>query len=136
MKKILIYISTFGFTVGVGYWIYKIKKNTTTSKIVDKKAEFVSKNQEEKNFYKTNILEESNQVKNETLQNIYERHSEASFIMKDSYNNIMEDFVEEFLNEKDNNIKDKSKNTVIDKEDISIKKEIDSIYNELDEILK
>ena len=74
-------------------------------------------------------------AKGENVQNIYERHSEASKIMKDAYSNIMEDFVEDFSDEKNVNGKDKNKE-IIDDESVADMKELNSISDELDDLLK
>lgn len=76
------------------------------------------------------------QAKNESAQTVYERHTEASSIMKDAYNNIMEDFVEDFSDKSNTNSKEKNKEIVIDSESGSVMKEIDSISDELDDLLK
>ena len=76
------------------------------------------------------------QAKSESAQAVYERHSEASSIMKDAYSNIMEDFVEDFSGENDTNAEDENKEVIIDSESVSVMKEIDSISDELDDLLK
>ncbi|MDY6232176.1 hypothetical protein [Peptostreptococcus porci] len=76
------------------------------------------------------------QAKSESVQAVYERHSEAGSIMKDAYSNIMEDFVEDFSSENDANAKDENKKVIIDNESVSVMKEIDSIPDELDDLLK
>lgn len=54
--------------------------------------------------------------------------------MKEAYSNIMEDFVEDFSDE--DTVKDKNNDTVIDSESVSVIKELDSISDELDDLLK
>ena len=76
------------------------------------------------------------QTKSESVQAVYERHSEAGSIMKDAYSNIMEDFVEDFSSENDANAKDENKEVIIDSESVSVMKEIGSISDELDDLLK
>ena len=76
------------------------------------------------------------QAKSERVQAVYESHSETCSIMKDAYSNIMEGFVEDFWSEKDANTKDENKEVIIDNESVSIMKEINSISDELDDLLK
>lgn len=136
MKKMFIYSLIVGLATGVVYWLCKKgKSNTVTSKTVDKKAAFESNPQEEIS-QNTSVMEEMYQAKSESAQAVYERHSETSSIMKDAYNNIMEDFVEDFSGEKDVNEKDENKEVIIDGESASVMKELDSISNELDDLLK
>lgn len=137
MKKWFIYASVVGLATGVVYWLYKNgKTNTATSRTVDKKADFETNTQEEEKSQNSNVVEEMYQAKNESVQAVYERHSEAGSIKKDAYSNIMEDFVEDFSSENDTNAKDENKEVIIDNESVSVMKEIDSISDELDDLLK
>lgn len=137
MKKWFIYASVVGLAAGVVYWLYKNgKTNTATSRTVDKKADFETNTQEEEKSQNSNVVEEMYQAKNESVQAVYERHSEAGYIMKDAYSNIMEDFVEDFSSENDTNAKGENKEVIIDNESVSVMKEIDSISDELDDLLK
>ena len=97
MKKWFIYASIVGLAAGVVFWLCKNgKTNTATSQTVDKKADFETNTQEEEKSQNSNVVEEMYQIKSESVQAVYERHSEAGSIMKDAYSNIMEDFVEDF----------------------------------------
>lgn len=137
MKKWFIYASAVGLAAGVIYWLCKKgKSNTSTSPIVDKKVDFATDSHDEENSQNTDVGEEMYQAKNESAQTVYERHTEASSIMKDAYNNIMEDFVEDFSDKSNTNSKEKNKEIVIDSESGSVMKEIDSISDELDNLLK
>ena len=137
MKKWFIYASVIRLATGVVYWLYKNgKTNTATSRTVDKKADFETNTQEEEKSQNSNVVEEMYQAKNESVQAVYERHSEAGSIMKDAYSNIMEDFVEDFSSENDTNAKDENKEVIIDNESVSVMKENDSISDELDDLLK
>jgi membrane-associated HD superfamily phosphohydrolase len=136
MKKWFIYASVAGLAVGVIYWLCKKgKTNTATSQTVDKQVNFENDTQEE-NSQNTSVVEEMYQAKSESVQAVYERHSEAGSIMKDAYSNIMENFVEDFSSENDANAKDENKKVIIDSESVSVMKEIDSISDELDDLLK
>lgn len=137
MKKLFIYASVVGIAAGVIYWLCKKEKsNTITSKMADKKVDFEPGPQEEEIFQNTSVVEGMYQAKSESAQAVYKRHSEAGPIMKDAYSNIMEDFVEDFSREKDANAKDENKEVIIDGESVSLMKEIDSISDELDGLLK
>lgn len=137
MKKWFIYASVVGLAAGFVYWLCKNSKtNTATSQTVDKKADFETNTQEEEKSQNSNVVEEMYQTKSESVQAVYERHSEAGSIMKDAYSNIMEDFVEDFSSENDANAKDENKEVIIDNESVSVMKEIDSISDELDDLLK
>ncbi|MGP1598461.1 hypothetical protein [Peptoanaerobacter stomatis] len=48
----------------------------------------------------------------------------------------MEAFVEDFSVENDTNAKDENKEIIIDNESVSVMKDIDSISDELDDLLK
>ena len=81
-------------------------------------------------------MKEMYQAKSESAKEIYDRHSRASEIMKDAYSNIMQDFVEDFSDEKSTNEKEKNESAIIDGESASVMKEIDLISDELDDLLK
>ena len=131
MKKLFVCASLVGITSGVIYWLYnKEKANNTTTKSLVNEDNFKSESQEQNIPEKLNTMEEMYHAKGENAQNIYERHSEASKIMKDAYSNIMEDFVEDFSDEKNVNEKDKNKE-IIDDESVSDMKELDSISDEM-----
>lgn len=65
--------------------------------------------------------------KENAQSNISGRHQEAASIMKDSYENIMEDFVEDFSRT--------VYTSVIDEEDVITNKEIDKASTDLDDLL-
>lgn len=65
--------------------------------------------------------------KDNAQSNISGRHREAASIMKDAYGNIMEDFVEDFSQNK--------YSAVIDEEDVITNNEIDKTSNDLDDLL-
>ena len=137
MKKLFIYASVVGLAAGVVYWLCKKGKSiNTASKTADEKVDFESIHQEGEISRNSNIVEKMYQAKSESAQDVHERHSEAGEIMKDAYSNIMEDFVEDFSSENDANAKDENKKVIIDSESVSVMKEIDSISDELDDLLK
>lgn len=137
MKKLFIFASMVGLAAGVVYWLYKKgNSNTVTSKTAGKKEDFESYTQEEEIFRDTGNEEKMYQAKNEIAQNVCERHLEAGFIMKDAHSNIMENFVEDFSSENDMNTKDENKEIINDSKSALIMNEIDSISDEVDDLLK
>lgn len=137
MKKWFFYASVVGLATGVVYWLYKKgQSSTATSQTVDKQINYENNAQEKENSQNTGVVEEMYQTKSESAQAVYERHAEASSIMKDAYSNIMEDFVGNFSDENDTNAKEENKEVVIDSESVSVMKEIDSTSDELDDLLK
>lgn len=137
MKKLFIYASVVGLAAGAIYLLCKKKKfDNTESKPIDKKVDLESRLQKQKDFQNSKIMDEMYKSKSESVQDIYERHLEASEIMKDSYRNIMEDFVEDFSGEEVVNKETETKEIVIDSESVSVMKEINSISDEIDNLLK
>lgn len=137
MKKMFIYASVIGLTAGVIYLLYKQEKsNNTVSKPADKKEVSETIHQEDDVSQNSKTVDEIYQTKSESAQTVYERHSEAGGIMKDAYRNIMEDFVEDFSTEKAVNKENETKEAVIDSASVSVMKEIDSISDALDDLLK
>jgi len=133
MKKLFIYASVVGLAAGVVYLLCKKgKSNNTASETVAKKVDFETRHQEEELSQNANVVEEMYQAKSESAQAVSERHSEANSIMKDAYNNIMQDFVEDFSDEKIA----KGKEIIVDSESVSVIKKLDSISDELDNLLK
>lgn len=136
MKKMFICATVMGVAAGVGYYLCKKEKSNTVrlnTKTVDKKAGTEMCPQEEEVFQHTNVEEEMYQAKSESAQAIYERHLEANSLMKEVYSNIMEDVVEDFSGEKDEN---ENKEVIINSDSVAVMKEIDAISDELDELLK
>ena len=137
MKKMFIYASVIGLTAGVIYLLYKQEKsNNTVSKPADKKEVSETIHQEDDASQNSKTVDEIYQTKSESAQTVYERHSEAGGIMKDAYRNIIEDFVEDFSTEKAVNKENETKEAVIDSASVSVMKEIDSISDALDDLLK
>lgn len=56
--------------------------------------------------------------------------------MEGAYSKVMENVVEDFSVKKDINVKEKNKEVIIDKEYVSIKEELDSTSDDLDDLLK
>lgn len=137
MKKWFIYASVVGLAAGVIYWLCKKgKSSTSTFQMTDKKVNCEATSLGEDKSQNTDAVEEMYRTKNESVQTVYERHTEASSIMKDAYSNIMENFVEYFSNKSNTNSKDENKEIVIDCESASVMKEIASLSDELDDLLR
>lgn len=137
IKKVFIYASVAGLATGVIYWLSKKEKtNQSVSAPVDNKVDLAPRHYEEELSQNSTVMDEMYQAKSESVQAVFERHSEASEIMKDSYRNIMENFVEDFSDVKVVNDKDESKPIIIDSESVSVMKKIDLISDELDDLLK
>ena len=135
MKKILICAAGIGLAAGLIYWLYtKDKSHKVTTKTSNNMTGENFSEKEETSSNNKDVVEEMYQAKNSSVQTVYERHSEAGKIMKDAYSNIMEDFVQDFSDE--DTVKDKNNDTVIDSESVAVIKELDSISDELDDLLK
>ena len=135
MKKIFIYASAVGLAAGVIYLLYKKEKSgeNATSKTVNKvEVKVEPKSQMQNMPQREQVEDEMFHAKSESVQDVYERHSEAAEIMKDAYQNVMEDFVEDFSNEEVTT----EKEIVIDGESVSVINELDAISDELDDLLK
>lgn len=102
----------------------KKRKQENTEHQVEKSNEILNTQ------HKIKIVNEA-QLENDKANaqaNISGRHQEAGAIMKDSFGNIMEDFVSDFS--------DSKSTLVIDEEDIKTNNELDKISDDLDNILK
>ena len=137
MKKLLICASVVGVIAGVAYWVYKKEKanKEVTASPVTNTVNFDPKTQKAKQPQEVNASDKMKQAKSECVQDVYERHTAAGEVMKDAYSNIMEDFVEDYSFEEAESVKKKSNKTIIDSEDVTVIKELDSISDELDDLL-
>ena len=136
MKKLLIYASIAALTTVVVYLLCKKGKSDTDVADTEEKNVNPETNIPDEISQDIGATEEMYKIKNECAQAVYERHFNAGSIMKDAYSNIMEDFVEDFSDENDANEGEESKEVVLDSATVSVTKEIDSISDELDELLK
>lgn len=138
MKKLFIYAATIGIAASIIYLLLKkFKFTNNTSKKSDEKFDFKTTPKKEEISQNTNNINDMYQAKSESAQAVHERHSEAGSIMKDAYSNIMQDFVEDFSDEKDvNHEGEKRKNVIIDDNSVTVMKEIDSISDKLNDLLK
>lgn len=104
-------------------FISKKKKSEVQEAVINKGNKILSIQAQQK------IVSESKleHVKENTQLNVSKRHQEAGEIMKESFSNIMEDFVDIPSND--------AEDFVIDEEDIKINKALDEISDDLDELL-
>lgn len=131
MKKWIMYAILAGLAANAVYWLCKKEKTDgAVLKTVAKKANVEPETQENLS-QNTDIVEEMNQAKNESAQAVYERHEQAGSIMKEAYSNIMEDFVEDFSEKQS-----PDKEVDIDEKSVVLMKKLDSISDELDDLLK
>ena len=113
-------------------FIAKKQKSDAQVAIIEKGNQIIAKQ------HKIQIVNEVllDRDKENAQSNIFGRHREALSIMKVAYGNIMEDFVKDFSDENDGNVKDENKEVVTNNESVSVMKDIDSISDELDDLLK
>lgn len=131
MKKFFVYALIAGFTTGVIYLLCKKEKSDdATYEMVDNRSESGPKHQEDDISQGSHVENEMIRVKSESAKAVYERHLKANEIMKDAYQNVMEDFVEDFSDD------ELTKEIIIDSESVSVIKELDSISDELNDLLK
>lgn len=132
MKKWFTYALLVGLVSGIAYFISKKKKQPNNVSVAEKRqenSEPIPPQQE--NQQPTNVVEDMREAKMQSAQIIQERHVEAGEIIKDTYQNVMEDFVVDYSYEKTDN-----KGPVIDEEDISVMKKLNSISSNIDDMLK
>ena len=75
------------------------------------------------------VVNELNETKNRSAQTVYERHSEAAEIMTNAFNNILKE-VEPV------ELEDETVGPIVDIQDVDVNKKLDSLSDELDELLK
>ena len=130
MKKIFIYTVIAGLTVGIIYLLCKTKKtNNVTSNPMKEKSDDEPENKSETPVDEQDVVNELKETKDRSAQTVYERHSEAVEIMTKAFNNILKE-VEPV------ELKDETVEPIIDTQDVEVIKELDSLSDELDELLK
>ena len=103
--------------------IAKKQKEEVQSATIEKGNRVIAKQ------YQIQIVSEAllERDKENAQANISGRHQEAALIMRDAYENIMEDFVEDFS--------EVVSTSIIDEEDVTTNKEIDKASDDLDDLL-
>lgn len=130
MKKIFICTAIAGLTVGIICLLRKIKKaNNAISNPMKEKSDDESETKRETPVDEQEVVNELNETKDRSAQTVYERHSEAAEIMTDAFNNILKE-VEPVK------LEDVTVEPIIDTQDVEVIKELDSLSDELDELLK
>lgn len=130
MNKLLACVVVAGVAVGAIYLLCKTKKEENIySKSMEDKYDFDSDLREEPLADNQDAVEETYETKKNSAQAVHERHAEATSIMTDSFKNIME-AVEPIEN------LEESVDQIIDTKDAETIKELESLSNELDELLK
>lgn len=130
MKKILIYASVVGLTTATIYLLCKKKKsNISASKATDNKIDFEEENQEDGTVREPNVMDEMYQAKSDSAQAVHDRHAKAGEIMTDVLKNIFSEIEPVVYDEE-------AVDAVNDTESVEIIKELDSLSDELDELLK
>ena len=104
-------------------FIAKKQKSDAQAAVIEKGNQIIAK-QKKIQIVNEVLLERD---KENAQSNISRRHYEAAFIMRDVYGKIMEDFVEDFSENK--------YSPIIYEEDIITDKEIENASNDLDELL-
>ncbi|MCT6922158.1 MAG: hypothetical protein M3Z34_08800 [Staphylococcus epidermidis] len=126
MKKIIFFTSVIGVAVGVSTFLInnKYKLNISKNHSIENKLEGVKPNISVQELESVpNVEEEIEDVKNSSIQSIYDRHVKADNIMHNAFENIyteMEPVVQE----------EKKTESVISNS------ELDSLSDELDDLLK
>lgn len=104
-------------------FIAKKQKSDAQAAAIEKGNQIIAK-QHQIQIVSEALLERD---KENAQTNISGRHKEVTSLIRDAYENIMEDFVEDFS--------ESVYTSVIDEEDVTINKEIDKTSNDLDDLL-
>lgn len=130
MNKLLVCVAVAGVAVGAIYLLCKTQKEENISlKSIEEKYDSEAVIKEETSAEKQDTVPDMYVAKEKSAQSICERHSEAAGIMADAFTNIMKDVEPVELDKK-------SVETVVDNKDVEIINELDSLSDELDELLK
>lgn len=130
VKKLLVCVAVAGVAVGVIYFLCKTKKKENiSSKPMGEKYDSEAVTKEETSVEEQDTVQDMYVAKEKSAQSVRERHTEAAGIMADAFVNIMKD-VEPIELDKE------SAESVVDNKDVRIMNELDSLSDELDELLK
>lgn len=126
MKKLLVCATVAGLAVGVYCLLCRTKKGENVpSKWMERKSDFQTETKEDTQ----DVVKEMHDAKENSAQAVYERHTEAAGIMADAFTNIMKEVEPIKLDEK-------SVEPVIDTKDVEIIQDLNSLSDDLDELLK
>lgn len=130
MKKILVYSTIVGVVVGIYCLVCKTKNtDNVSSKPMKGKPDFEPENKRETPIDERDVVKEMYDTKGKNAQAINERHNKTAEIMADAFKNIMEEVEPVEFDEE-------TVEPVIDTTDMEIINELDSLSDELDELLK
>lgn len=129
MKKLFVGVILVGLVAGVYFALKDKKKEYVSSQPQEDNLKPSPENEEPKVVNNTDAVKEMYEAKETSKQAVHERHTEAASIMADAFKNIMET-VDPIVD--DEEIVD----NVIDTKNIETIQELDSLSDELDELLK
>lgn len=127
MKKLFVGAILVGLAVGA-YFVFKDRKKEHVSSQEDN-SNHSPKAKEPIIANNSDGIKEMYEAKESSAQAVRERHTEAAGIMADAFKNIMED-VDSIEND------EVAVDAVIDSKNIETIQELDSLSDELDELLK
>ena len=130
MKKIILYTSVVGLAIGIVAYLLKRNK-IDNSKIQTKDSEFdrlKTNTFHKESEYEPNVVGEMMETRSSSVQSIHGRHTEAADIMCSAFENIYKD-IEPVVSD------DKAVDSVVD-ESVITNNELDSLSDELDDLLK
>lgn len=130
MKKIILYTSVVGLAIGVvAYLLRKNKSKDSKIQPIDNDFGDLRPNNSDKgSANEANIVEEMTDVKSSSAHSIHDRHTGAADIMCDAFKNIYKDIEPVVYDEK--------KVDSIIAESVLTNNELDSLSDELDDLLK
>lgn len=130
MNKLLVCVAVAGVTVGAIYLLYKTKKEENTSpKSIEEKYDSEAVTKEETSAEEQDTVQDMYVAKGKSAQSVRKKHSEAAGIMADAFTNIMKDIAPVGLDKE-------SVEPAVDNKDVEVINELDSLSDELDELLK
>ena len=131
MKKIILYASVIGVTIGIASHLLnkKSKSNVSKNQSVGNEFDLVKPNISDQEFVSApNVEEEITDAKNSSVHSIQDRHTEASNIMYSAFENVYKDIEPVEYDEK------KSDSGVV--ESVINNSELDLVSDELGDLLK
>lgn len=131
MKKIILYGSVIGVVMGVAAYLInkKSKSNASKNQSVENEYDGVKPNISDQEFVSApNVEEEITDAKNSSAHSIHDRHTEAANIMYSAFENIYKD-IEPVEHD------EKKTNSGVG-ESVINNSELDSVSDELDDLLK
>ena len=131
MKKIILYTSVIGLVIGVAAYLLNKKNKSNASKIQPIDNEFVGLEPNTSNkeaVYEPDPVEKMTEIKSSSVHTIHNRHIEAADSMCNALENIYKDI--------DPVVCDEKKVDSVIVESVIINNDLDSISDELDNLLK